>query len=339
MTQPNLPDAAAQQQMAVDVFAQYEPPLYEAYLDMMLEWLAAVKTAMFAGGVARLALVPDPFTVFSQGPKWQALTDQYTAKVAEEVLAAPYKDLFADGTLFESRPFVRNWIADRANRLQKVPDEVFGAVKHIIDSATTNGASIPDVQAQVEKLFSDTDVQKWKNRARTVARTEVVGAYNGGLHDAFSMIVQADPDTGYVKRWLATEDQRTRPDHREADGQVQPFSQPFIVGGFAMMHPHDPTAPAKEVVNCRCVELLEPAGEPTSMENRQYLGASLSQFARSKTKGDGAVQYEPFQDDGGTVDITNWPAAKPAPKTVTKWDGKTSAPAGTVQDDTDTTKG
>jgi len=181
MTQPaTLPSAQAQKQAALEVFAQYEPPLYEAYLDMMVEWLAAVKAAIFAGGVARLALVPDPMAVFSQSPKWDALTSKYTEDVAREVLAAPYRNLFADGTLFESRPFVRNWIADRANRLQQVPNEVYGAVAQIVDSATTNGASIPDVQAQVEQLFTDAGVQQWKNRARTVARTEVVGAYSGG---------------------------------------------------------------------------------------------------------------------------------------------------------------
>lgn len=338
MTQPTLPSADAQKQAAVEVFAQYEPPLYEAYLEMMLEWLAAVKTAMFAGGVARLGLIPDPLTVFSQTPKWAALTAEYTADVAREVLAAPYKDLFADGTLFESRPFVRNWIAQRENRLSAVPNEVFGLVSHIIDSATTNGASIPDVTAQVEELFSHTDTPKWKARARTVARTEVVGAYNGGLHDAFAMIVENDPSTVWVKRWLATEDARTRPDHVEADGQVVPFGTPFIVGGFQMMHPHDPTAPAKEVVNCRCVELLEVQGEPTPMGNRGYKGpptlaasGTLAQFARSKTKGDAVDQYEPFQDDGGPVDITRWPPAKPAPKTVSAWSPKMSAPPGTVQ--------
>jgi hypothetical protein len=46
---------------------------------MMLEWLAAVRAAMFAGGVARLALMPDPMTVFSQGAKWAALAAKYTA--------------------------------------------------------------------------------------------------------------------------------------------------------------------------------------------------------------------------------------------------------------------
>lgn len=274
MTQPaTLPTAAAQQQVAAEVFAQYEPPLYEAYLEMMTEWLAAVKAAIFAGGVARLGLVPDPMKVFSQTPKWSALTSQYTAKVAEEVLAAPYRDLFADGTIFESRPFVRNWIADRENRLSRVPDEVYGAVAQIIDSATTNGASIPDVTDQVEQLFGDTGMQRWKNRARTVARTEVVGAYNGGLYDAFAMIVDADPDTDYVKHWLATEDQRTRPDHREADGQLVPWGTPFDVGGFAMQYPHDPAGPPQEVINCRCTLLLEIKNEPTEMGNRQYKDA------------------------------------------------------------------
>jgi len=278
MPTPALPDAAAQKAAAVDAFAQYEPPLYEAYLDMMIEWLAAVKAAMFAGGVARLALMPDPMTVFSQGPKWAAVSAKYTAAVAREVLAAPYRNVLGDGTLFDTRPFVRNWIADAENRLRQVPDEVYGLVSHIIDSGATNGASIPDVQQQIEQLFSDTGVQRWKNRARTVARTEVVGAYNGGLHDAFQMLTEADGETEYVHRWLATEDQRTRPDHREADGQVQPWGTPFRLGpggAVLMMHPHAAGAPANQVVNCRCVELMEIKNEPTSMRSRGYKPSPL----------------------------------------------------------------
>jgi len=337
MTQPNLPDAAAQQQAAVEVFAQYEPQLYEAYLEMMLEWLAAVKTAMFAGGVTKLALVPDPLSVFAKTPMWNDLADKYSEQVARDVLAAPYKNLFANGALFESRPFVRNWIADRANRLQSVPDEVYGLVQNVIDSATTNGASIPDVTKQVQDLFDATDVQTWKNRARTVARTEVVGAYNGGLYDAFSMVVDAAPDTAWVKRWLATEDHRTRPDHVKADGQVVPWGQYFTVGKFQMLYPHDPQGPPEEVINCRCTMLLEVAGEPTDMENRQYLKASgqkLATAARSKTKG--KAVYEPFQDDGGPLDITKGPSGKkPAPTTVTAWPPKMSAPTGNVRGGTD----
>lgn len=286
-----LPSATAQRQAAVEVFAQYEPPLYEAYLEMMVEWLAAVRAAMFAGGVARLGLVPNPMTVFSQTPKWAALTSRYAADVAREVLAAPYRDLFGNGDLFESRPFVRNWIAQRENRLSQVPNEVFSAVAQIVDSATTNGASIPDVTQQVEELLDATGSQRWPNRARTVARTEVVGAYNGGLHDAFSMVVDASPDITWMRRWLATDDTRTRPDHREADGQLVPWSQPFIVGGFAMMHPHDPAGPPQEVINCRCVELLEIENEPTEMTHRQSR-LSLRAFAgQIRTLADAGCQF------------------------------------------------
>jgi hypothetical protein len=344
MTQPNLPDEAAQKQAALEVFAQYEPPLYEAYLEMMLEWLAAVKAAMFAGGIASLGLMPDPMTVFSQTPKWNELTADYSETVAREVLSAPYKDLFADGTLFQSRPFVRNWIATRENRLRAVPAEVFGLVSHIIDKATTNGASIPDATAQIEELFSATGMKTWKNRARTVARTEVVGAYNGGLYDAFSMIAANDPETAWVKRWLATEDQRTRPDHVEADGQAVPFGQPFDVGGFAMMYPHDPEGPAKEVINCRCTMLMEVEGDPTDMENRGYLKAAAAprsktlqalaarQDSRSKTTPEKSG-YEPFVDPDLVFDVTKWPAPKPVPNTVRAWDAKPSDAGGTVQDD------
>lgn len=273
MTQP-LPDAAAQRAAALDVYAVYEPTLYQGYLDMIAQWLAAVRVAMFTGGVTQLALMPDPFTVFAKTPEWNKLVTSYGDTIVRGVLAEPYAQILGDDTVFATRPFVHNWIADRQNKLAKTPTEVFGLVKTIVDNATSNGASIPDVADQIHDLLDATHGEQWKNRAQTVARTEVVGAYNGGLHDAFGMIVDAQPDRSYFKRWLATDDTRTRPDHREADGQLAAWSQPFVVGGFPMMHPHDPAAPAREVINCRCTELLELAGEPTDMTNRQYLGAA-----------------------------------------------------------------
>lgn len=47
-------------------------------------------------------------------------------------------------------------------------------------------------------------------------------------------------------------DSRVRPTHAVADGQTVPIDQPFFVGGFAMDHPGDPTAPPGEVIRCRC---------------------------------------------------------------------------------------
>lgn len=54
------------------------------------------------------------------------------------------------------------------------------------------------------------------------------------------------------KRWVATADDRTRPEHAEAEGQEVPNDEPFIVGGEKMMYPGDISygASAWNTINC-----------------------------------------------------------------------------------------
>lgn len=54
------------------------------------------------------------------------------------------------------------------------------------------------------------------------------------------------------KRWVATEDERTRPEHAKANGQEVPLNEPFIVGGEKLMYPGDESGSAWNVINCRC---------------------------------------------------------------------------------------
>lgn len=43
------------------------------------------------------------------------------------------------------------------------------------------------------------------------------------------------------------------------------------------------------------------------------------------------TEYQPFLDEGDApLDVRKWPARKPVPSEVTKWDGKTSGPPATV---------
>lgn len=63
-------------------------------------------------------------------------------------------------------------------------------------------------------------------------------------------------------------------------------------------------------------------------EAEDELVSDIKAPPRSKTKEDGA--YEPFQDDGGPVEVTKGPGKKPAPTTVTTWSPKMSAPPGNV---------
>lgn len=279
MTQPTPDPYAAQRAAAVEVYTQYEDALYEAYLEMMAGWLVQVQASVLTHGVTSLALMPDPFAIFATTPLWRELSAKYTARAVQEVLAPVYAKVLGPDVLFETRPFVQDFIARMTNNLQGLPDEVFGLVGDVIHAATVNGASIPDVQDQLAALFKATGNAKWEAKARTVAVTTMHTAYAGGMHDAFSALVEDDPDTEWVHRWLATDDTHTRPWHREADGQEQPWGVSFTVGGEQLTHPGDPAGSPANVINCRCVELLEVKGEPTPMAEKWYPGKTLAATA------------------------------------------------------------
>ena len=84
-------------------------------------------------------------------------------------------------------------------------------------------------------------------RASLIARTETHGAANVGAD-------QAARATGLVlqKEWVAAADERTRPAHATADGQVVDMDMAFDVGGEKLMFPGDPNGSAGNTINCRC---------------------------------------------------------------------------------------
>lgn len=60
------------------------------------------------------------------------------------------------------------------------------------------------------------------------------------------------------KQWIAVLDDRTRPDHAHADGQIKNMSEPFEVGESLLMYPSDSSlgAPLSQTINCRCVSVV-----------------------------------------------------------------------------------
>lgn len=99
------------------------------------------------------------------------------------------------------------------------------------------------------------DQGRWRWKAARIARTETMGALNGG---SYSGAQAWSEDSGEVQygQWLATSDERTRLSHQVADGQVVRLGEPFIVGGAPLTHPGMPGGPAHEVIQCRCTQLF-----------------------------------------------------------------------------------
>lgn len=142
-----------------------------------------------------------------------------------------------------------SFLRDATNRLAGVGDTTWKMLRAQVSHAVQNGVDRETLKGKIE------DLTGWSEaRADTIARTEANGAYvRGDLAGARALGQQGPVE----KVWVATRDARTRLSHANAHDQVQPFGSQFSVGGVSMDAPHDPSAPAGEVVNCRCyVEFL-----------------------------------------------------------------------------------
>lgn len=119
-------------------------------------------------------------------------------------------------------------------------------------------------RAQVYRALREED-QLWQWRANRIARTELTAAVNGGQYRAHLTLAAAE-GVEPRKQWMATTDERTRPSHAAANGQVRDLSRPFAIGGAPLMYPGDPAGPAEETVNCRCALVVIPPGtEPVPL--------------------------------------------------------------------------
>lgn len=171
-----------------------------------------------------------------------------------------------------SDPWVADYLNRAGNRLVRLPDEVYGLIVAEVERGIQAGDSIPDVTERIDALLNVTASERWHNRARTVARTETMGAVNAGAYRSAVLDAEARGDVAPFKLWLSTDDRRTRPTHRAADQQRTLLTEPFAVGGSRLLFPGDPTGAAAEVINCRCTMLPIVLGEILDWTNRGYRG-------------------------------------------------------------------
>lgn len=122
-----------------------------------------------------------------------------------------------------------------------------------LQEGVAQGEGRDAIAKRVNDVFDEADM----SRAKQIAQTQTVGAYN----EAATAYAQNLP-AGLVgqKVWLAHHDGRTRPTHVLADYQARPLNAPYIVGNVPMMFPGDTTAPIGEWINCRCGQAFLPPG-------------------------------------------------------------------------------
>ena len=142
----------------------------------------------------------------------------------------------------------------RAQRFAKqVTATTWDDLKRVLGPSADAGESMAELAARVEDLFTgyyhktgETEMLAKSSRAFTIARTEVLGASNGG-----ALIAWEQSEVVESKTWVAALDQATRESHVVAHGQTVPLRADFVLDGGAGPAPGQ-IGNAGEDINCRC---------------------------------------------------------------------------------------
>jgi hypothetical protein len=151
---------------------------------------------------------------------------------------------------------IADWISRQALRKATMiadtdRDDVLGG----IEAGLAEGMGTEEIARNIRKVSQLTPY-----RAATVARTETHAAATFG---SIETVRQAERELGVRmnKEWLATKDDRTRPEHLAADGQQVEMDGKFSVGGESMDRPGDTGASPHNTINCRCAIIYEEKAE------------------------------------------------------------------------------
>jgi len=127
-----------------------------------------------------------------------------------------------------------------------VTETTLQRIRDVIAQGRTEGIGITELTSRIrEQAFGGAVTQA---RARTIARTETVGALNEG-----AFVAATSGGVMQAKRWLSQRDARVRDSHVDAEGEG--WIAISGVFGNGLSHPHQAGAPAAEVINCRCTLL------------------------------------------------------------------------------------
>ncbi len=165
-------------------------------------------------------------------------------------LAEAFPDDVSPGIPLLPDEYALTYMTSVSNRLVNVGDELWEDVRSEIIDGLKKGESIESIRDRIVAV-SQFDT----TRATRIARTEVHGAAeSGNITQLRFMGYEKDEVT---KKWLTAHDVRVRMSHVHADGQEAELNDKFIVGGWSLDHPGDPSAPPSETINCRCTMLYD----------------------------------------------------------------------------------
>ncbi|KPL08305.1 hypothetical protein AMJ86_01110 [bacterium SM23_57] len=142
-----------------------------------------------------------------------------------------------------NRPGVEQWLAENLARNGKnISVATANEIKRVVNEGLKQGEGISKLADRIEDLYSGFS----RNRALTIARTEVGGASGKAKLEGY---VQGGVSR---KEWLSAFAPTSRDSHMAADGQVVNINEPFSIDGSLTMTAPCQTGVAEHDINCLC---------------------------------------------------------------------------------------
>lgn len=207
--------------------------------------------------------VPNPFAWTSVRSAWQAAI----------------RDLIRDGR--GRRRLPQYATVQRILEDSGLPVMVYEDVRNLLKRAASEGWGERKTKIELGRLLGTSRrkgeaTTAYAARLRTLARTAATA--NAAHRMATSDLARK---RGRL-RWVTVHDNRVRPTHVAADGQVQDLGTPFHVGDSLLLYPGDPTGPPKETANCRCI--LIPTDARPAVNRAVNVKYSASDIERTAMK-------------------------------------------------------
>jgi HK97 family phage portal protein len=137
---------------------------------------------------------------------------------------------------FASEALISTWLKNHVkNNSALINETTRKKITKQYYEALDKGESINEIKERIKGVYQI----RGDKEAIRIARTETGSIVNEATVEAYNQT-----EVVKKKEWIATMDDRVRPSHAAADGQIVEKDKPFLVGGELKNAPND--------INCRC---------------------------------------------------------------------------------------
>lgn len=241
-----------------------EDSVYKAARNSLRRWLERAKDRVMAPW-RMFKAQPSPQEIQSTAPIWQAEVDRILAALTP-ALREGWAAANLPGDYSPNDPYIQANLALTKNLLVRIPDEVHALVVRQILEGTSKQETTEQIAHRVQRVLDFTGSEDWDGRARLIARTETMRHFNSSML-AHGLLLEKQGNQNLFKQWDTRMDDRERPAHHEANGQIRPLTHPFLVGGENLLFPLDPRGRPDNVIACRCMNVILGGFEKGSFES------------------------------------------------------------------------